>query len=259
MTRNKKTKNEYLKKRNLLEKYNIYFHNNDEYPVSKEEYNNLKQEILDLEKKYPSIKEMGEDLVLRVSEATFSDGRVYSGAVKSSTDHTPHGDGFMALNKNNISWTYSGEFKNGVFDGEGEFISKGCYSYKGSWKDSMFDGQGLFKDERTNEVYEGEFLKNKKNGFGKCIINNLCSYEGFWRDDKAHGKGKILALKEITKDKSSLINNQYFQVVLEMEKDQCIEGNFINSLFHGEFTHTYSDGEIIKSEYENGKYVNRDD
>ena len=123
----------------------------------------------------------------------------------------------------------------------------------------MSKSRPLKKNLKLHEIYEGEFLKNKKNGFGKCIINKLCSYEGFWRDDKAHGKGKILALEEITKDKSSLANNQYFQVVLEMEKDQCIEGNFVNSLFHGEFTHTYSDGEIIKSEYENGKYVNRDD
>ena len=34
-----------------------------------------------------------------------------------------------------------GEFKDGVYDGEGEFISKGYYSYKGEWKKSHFNGK----------------------------------------------------------------------------------------------------------------------
>ena len=44
--RNKKIKNEYLKKRQLLISYEIYQAENKKLPISKDDYQNLKDEII---------------------------------------------------------------------------------------------------------------------------------------------------------------------------------------------------------------------
>ena len=60
---NKKIKTEYEKKINLINKYNEFYYNKSNSLVSDKEYDELKSEILELEKKYcfndlksPSVK-----------------------------------------------------------------------------------------------------------------------------------------------------------------------------------------------------------
>ena len=101
---------------------------------------------------------MAEDLILR-GTLNYDDGRVYTGAIKSASEQMPHGHGTMHLNNKEVNWSYIGDFKDGVFDGHGEFISEGCYSYVGEWKESHFNGKGVFADQRSNETYDGDFIK----------------------------------------------------------------------------------------------------
>ena len=169
--RNKKTKKDYHKKRQLLTSYDFYKAKHKKLPVSEEEYQELKDEILILESRYPSIKKMGDDLVIRAT-LNYPDGRIYKGAIKSAEHQIPHGHGFMSLNNGNLDWDYIGEFKDGVFDGEGEFVSKGYYSYKGEWKKSHFNGKGKHINEQNKEVYEGEFVNDLRNGFGVLVKEN---------------------------------------------------------------------------------------
>ena len=83
--RNKKIKNEYLKKRELLTSYDIYRAKHKKLPVSKDEYQNLKEEILILESRNPSIKEMGDEMVIR-EEVNSHDGNIKKGATKNDGD-----------------------------------------------------------------------------------------------------------------------------------------------------------------------------
>ena len=127
--RNKKTKSDYHKKRQLLTSYDFFKAKHKKFPVSEEEYQELKDEILILESRYPSIKKMGDDLIIR-GTLTYGDGRRYTGAIKSAEEQIPHGHGTMSLNDGKLDWDYVGEFKDGVYDGKGEFVSRGYYSYK---------------------------------------------------------------------------------------------------------------------------------
>ena len=69
MPRNKKIKNDYYKKINLLARYDLYFkNNNNKLPVSEDEYQDLKDEILILETRYPSIKKLSKSF--RVYKST---------------------------------------------------------------------------------------------------------------------------------------------------------------------------------------------
>ena len=240
--RNKKIKNDYHKKRQLLTSYDFYKAKHKKLPVSKEEYQNLLDEILILESRYPSIKKIGDDLVIR-AELNYPDGRTYKGAIKSAEQQIPHGHGYMYLSSVDLNidsktfrkkltdnpWDYVGEFKDGVFDGQGEYKCEGNYSYKGEWKKSRFHGKGKLVIEKTKEVYEGEFVNSKKNGYGILIVSDQFKTEGKWRDDQLHGKGKITFLKDID----------------DQEKGTIIKGNFIKGNIHGSSEIVYPDGDIL--------------
>tara|TARA_B100001027_G_C16196655_1_gene298672 strand:+ start:61 stop:819 length:759 start_codon:yes stop_codon:yes gene_type:complete len=226
--RNKKLKNDYHKKRQLLLSYDFYKTKHKKLPVSEEEYQELKDEILILENRYPSIKKIGDNLIIRAT-LTYDDGRKYSGAIKSTEEQVPHGHGFMSLNNDKLNWTYVGEFKDGVYDGEGEFISKGYYSYKGEWKKSQFNGKGKFINEQTNEVYEGEFVNDKKHGFGVLITANNWKVECQFKDNAAHGKGKITILKDWENE----------------EKGTTLTGTFKKGHQQGLFEKIYPDGDVM--------------
>ena len=240
--RNKKIKNDYHKKRQLLTSYDFYKAKHKKLPVSKEEYQNLLDEILILESRYPSIKKMGDDLVIR-AELNYPDGRTYKGAIKSAEQQIPHGHGYMYLSSVDLNidsktfrkkltdnpWAYVGEFKDGVYDGQGEYKCEGNYSYKGEWKKSHFHGKGKLVIEKTKEVYEGEFVNSKKNGYGILIVSDQFKTEGKWRDDQLHGKGKITFLKDID----------------DQEKGTIIKGNFIKGNIHGSSEIVYPDGDIL--------------
>ena len=240
--RNKKIKNDYHKKRQLLTSYDFYKAKHKKLPVSKEEYQNLLDEILILESRYPSIKKMGDDLVIR-AELNYPDGRTYKGAIKSAEQQIPHGHGYMYLSSVDLNidsktfrkkltdnpWDYVGEFKDGVFDGQGEYKCEGNYSYKGEWKKSHFHGKGKLVIEKTKEVYEGEFVNSKKNGYGILIVSDQFKTEGKWKDDQLHGKGKITFLKDIDDE----------------EKGTIIKGNFRKGNIHGSSEIIYPDGDIL--------------
>ena len=226
--RNKKIKTDYLKKRELLNSYNFYKAEHKKFPVSEEEYQELKDEILILESRYPSIKKMGDDLIIR-GTLTYGDGRRYTGAIKSAEEQIPHGHGTMSLNDGKLDWDYIGEFKDGVFDGEGEFVSKGYYSYKGEWKKSHFNGKGRHVNEQTKEVYEGEFVNDNRNGYGVLVVENDFKYEGKWKDNDAHGKGKMTILKDSKSD----------------EKGTMITETVKKGLQQGMFEKVYPDGDIM--------------
>ena len=240
--RNKKTKSDYHKKRQLLTSYDFYKAKHKKLPVSKEEYQNLLDEILILESRYPSIKKMGDDLVIR-AELNYPDGRTYKGAIKSAEQQIPHGHGYMYLSSVDLNidsktfrkkltdnpWDYVGEFKDGVFDGQGEYKCEGNYSYKGEWKKSHFHGKGKLVIEKTKEVYEGEFVNSKKNGYGILIVSDQFKTEGKWKDDQLHGKGKITFLKDID----------------DQEKGTIIKGNFRKGNIHGSSEIIYPDGDIL--------------
>ena len=68
MARNKKVKIDYQRKANLIAKYEVYKAKHKKLPVSDEKYQDLKDEILILKSRYPSIKKLADNLVLRYKD-----------------------------------------------------------------------------------------------------------------------------------------------------------------------------------------------
>uniref|UniRef100_UPI00398E659F alsin isoform X3 n=1 Tax=Pristiophorus japonicus TaxID=55135 RepID=UPI00398E659F len=122
----------------------------------------------------------------RLKEATY-EGRWLAGK--------PHGKGMLRWPDGR---TYSGDFKNGLEDGYGEYIipSKALKKndhYQGHWKEGKMHGHGIYK-YATGEVYEGCFQDNMRHGHGLLRSGKLTSscpsmFIGQWAQDKKMGYG----------------------------------------------------------------------
>jgi hypothetical protein len=53
---------------------------------------------------------------------------------------------------------YVGAFRNGAYDGEGQYVWKTGDIYKGGWKQGLKQGLGMIQVEASGEVYEGEWV-----------------------------------------------------------------------------------------------------
>ena len=112
-----------------------------------------------------------------------------------------HGEGII---KYTVGHVYEGEFKNGEYHNNGklvgirgidlkmleEFVDSGV-----AWADFML----IYKERKLNnyEIYEGDWKDGKKHGDGSLIrINHKgeerYKYEGEWKDGKKYGSGTFI-------------------------------------------------------------------
>ena len=75
---------------------------------------------------------------------TFNDGSVYSGEFANGL---ADGEGTYTDPSGRI--IYAGEFKAGLFEGQGSYYSPDGWSYEGSFKNGLFDGEGIITDTTT--------------------------------------------------------------------------------------------------------------
>lgn len=82
----------------------------------------------------------------------------------------PNGTGsFTSVNDDQLEWTYTGQWKDGAFDGEGSTVwedgweERGLYVQNvlvsGQWVSNgtiLYDGSFAWSDEEGNELYDGE-------------------------------------------------------------------------------------------------------
>jgi len=136
------------------------------------------------------------------------------------------------------SW-YSGEWKEGKKNGQGEFLSLSGNSYKGSWKNDLRDGNGVF------ELSDGS------------------KFSGEWKEDKFTGRTNKLELV-LTRDKypesSGLLNQSYYNgfvfegfmdgegVITFAKSGRRLNGKFREGRLHGSADITLQSGEAVKVE-----------
>lgn len=101
---------------------------------------------------------------------------------------------------------YWGEFKNGTFDGYGEYSWKDGRIYKGFFKEDKQNGIGLFKYANQDKFYLGFFSNNIKEGIGCIIQKNIVKY-GLWSSGqkKKSYTNKSEALRFVSKEQAAFI------------------------------------------------------
>ncbi len=85
---------------------------------------------------------------------------------------------------------YKGNFKEGLFDGQGEIEYFSGGFYKGHFHLGKREGKGkyVWKDK---SVYEGEWKNNQKNGAGTMTYANGDKFVGHWLGDMRAGEGTL--------------------------------------------------------------------
>ncbi len=82
---------------------------------------------------------------------------------------------------------YEGELRLNKPHGMGTYSSK-LLKYTGQWKDGEWDGQGecAYTD---GIVYKGQYLRGRKHGIGTLTVPKVSTYTGEWVDDLKHVQG----------------------------------------------------------------------
>ena len=147
-------------------------------------------------------------------------------------------------------FTYIGELKGEIPDGEGEARGSKTGSFVGTFK----EGQaltGIAKEwkviptEGDSYIYTGAIENGKRTGKGKCVWDGD-TYEGDFQDDMFHGQGTMTYAdgeKYVGQWKDNMYHGQGTYTFADGRK---YVGQLKDDMFHGQGTMTYADG---------GKYV----
>ena len=85
-------------------------------------------------------------------------------------------NGFGKMTEEGGKSVLIGEFKDGRLDGQGYFEVFGSYSYSGQFHNSLFHGHGKWKSAAY--TYEGEYVNGMINGHGKMERSTGMTYIG---------------------------------------------------------------------------------
>ncbi|XP_067844063.1 alsin isoform X3 [Heptranchias perlo] len=207
----------------------------------------------------------------RLKEATY-EGRWLAGK--------PHGKGVLRWPDGR---TYSGDFKNGLEDGYGEYIipSKALKKndhYQGHWKEGKMHGHGIY-NYATGEVYEGCFQDNMRHGHGLLRSGKLTSscpsmfigqwaqdkkmgygvfdditrgekYMGMWLDDVRHGNGVVVTQFGLYYEGAFSNNKMAGYGILLSEDDTSFEGEFSDDwILNGKGILTMPNGDYFEGTF----------
>ena len=147
-----------------------------------------------------------------------------------------------------IDGTYTGNWENGMPEGNGKFTSvNNNYFYNGEWVNGLPHGKGEFYSETESEklYYNGDFFNGHFQGTGyleEHFDGITGSYKGEFSQDEPNGSGIIC----YDLGSTSLI----------------LEGEFLNGSEYGRLTYNEYDtsGKLIDSGiYENGELISDTD
>jgi serine/threonine protein kinase len=85
---------------------------------------------------------------------------------------------------------YSGEYKNGKYDGHGKYVYANGDFYEGDYKNGIIEGQGIYTFA-NGEKYTGQWRNGKNNGRGTYKQANGGVYIGEFKDNLRDGNGSF--------------------------------------------------------------------
>ena len=156
------------------------------------------------------------------------------------------------------NFTYIGELKGEIPDGEGEARGSKTGSFVGTFK----EGQaltGIAKEwkviptEGDSYIYTGAIENGKRTGKAKCIWD-YGTYEGDFQDDMRHGQGTFT-----NEDGDKFVgqwkdDSFHGQGTYTNENGDKYVGQWKDDMRHGHGTMTYADGEKYVGQWEDDKF-----
>lgn len=138
---------------------------------------------------------------------------------------------------------FSGNFVNGVKDGQGRYDFYSGDFYEGDWKNNKQDGIGKTvyrKGDFELGSYCGKYANGVREGDGVFKFSNGDIYSGQWKNNLKHGKGTYIV------NDCKLEENQYMKIVGEWENGEITSGKWLfpnGTYFEGSFEKNLPKGE----------------
>lgn len=161
-----------------------------------------------------------------LSEQTNANAQLVTTVTQTETQLVDENNGYFERTYSDGS-TYKGNFKDGLWEGEGVYTSTKGIVYSGTFTQGAVTGSG--KITYTNgDVYEGAYKNAQRDGKGTLYYHDGNKYIGSFVVDKRSGYGQMW-----------YTNGDYFS------------GKFSNDLKHGNGEYTYASGDKYEGEYKN--------
>ena len=159
----------------------------------------------------------------------FKDGNLsYSGNFKNGKY-----DGYGTSFTRSGSIIYEGQWKDGIHDGVGKlFFESGIQNYEGKWKGGLFEDYGKKYNESGNLLYEGQFKNGKPNGEGKVFYDNEnLRYQGKQCDGQPHGVGKFFSYQVLQNEEGVPLFNHLKKMIIRSYLKYS--GEFVHGKING--------------------------
>jgi len=161
-----------------------------------------------------------------------------------------HGPGSAVLDNES---SYSGSYKNGLFDGKGTFVWADKVEYKGDFVRGHMDGSGEYVWPDGSK-YTGDIVCGKRHGHGIFECSTGQYYDGSWYNGKRHGSGTMYY------DKARTVfyvggwveNKREGFGTMTYASGNIYEGEWVNDKKHGQGVMTWQDrGEVYLGAWDN--------
>ncbi|XP_044200850.1 alsin isoform X2 [Thunnus albacares] len=182
------------------------------------------------------------------------DGRIYTGEFKNGLE-----DGFgefvapnKTLNKNDH---YQGHWKDGKMHGLGTYRYASGEVYDGSFQDGMRHGHGMLRSGKLNtsspSVFIGQWLQDKKTGYG--VFDDITKgekYMGMWQDHLRQGTGVVVTQFGLYYEGVFKDNKMMGTGILLSEDDTTYEGEFSDDwTLNGKGVLTMANGDYLEGSF----------
>lgn len=175
------------------------------------------------------------------------DGAIYDGEFKRGLFH---GDGILRWSNGKL---YEGTFKNGLRHGHGKSVDAIGNSYEGEYLNGFPEGTGITKYS-NGDVYKGEHKYGEFFGQGIYKTKSGRIYEGEFKNGRANGKGKIVMPKRGVYVGDIKDWKMHGEGVLTVKKGKVTySGEFFEGTQSGKGEIVYRKGSRYKGEIKNWK------
>lgn len=170
-------------------------------------------------------------------------------------DGKPHGSGKMVFAKTDIRKSYTGQWKNGDFDGEGILLYKNGDSYSGEFKDGMPHGIGKYMDAEGT-YYQGSWEHGMRSGQGQLYANQKLVFAGCWSKGRAHGEGTAIYGNGDLEEAIYVEGEKQGQATYYFASGACERGVYVDSQKSGQWNCYDVKGNLIAIKiYKRGKLI----
>jgi hypothetical protein len=151
-----------------------------------------------------------------------------------------------------LNATYTGEFANGMFNGEGTLIYHNGMSYTGEFRNNRMHGKGRM-EWPNGDTFEGEFADDQM-ALGIFREKNGGVYEGAFTDGLYGGKGTYTSANGDRYSGDFVAGNLTGKGRIELTEGVVYEGEILDWIYNGQGTLTDPRGVIYTGAFEDGLY-----